>query len=632
MPVLCYLVNYVFLVLLIAALSLIQCLIGGTRLLFAFPSYGILGVCGVLTIASAFRIRKERPDSWCLLSCLLLIGYVVGRAQHSPIEYLARPDFFMALGCLLVYLITAFYLTTTRDRLIVLCALYVLAALHVYVGTIQFTRTSEYMLFGFLRNDTSFRASGLYISGNHTSGFLGAVGVIGLSLVWWSRWPLWAKILLSYMCLACYFGVGITVSRGGMLSSMISILALSALGLTVIRRVNRERFVKAVAIWGTVLALAGGAGGFAALHSQLIQARVHQDSTKDARWYNWQATLDQFHVAPLFGTGSGTHLFYGRLFRRPQIQADPVHSHGDYLELLAEYGIAGATGLGLLLVAHLRSGFRAFNFLARRLRNSYPQKSNTLALNIGVLCAVFGLMAHSVVDFNMHIPANALVFAFFFGILANPGIATERPETALEKGVAWLRFGLPILGVGVCALAIPKYPGEYFFEKSRVALRDKNWMEAITMAKRGLGETYSEDFWLDRWNKRFGGEKKNPFAYFYIGEANRSIGTQMTNRFLRKTYFRPAVDAYLKSLHLFPNDENTLIRLGQCYDGLEQFNEAEKQFAKAIQCDPNLEILYEYYAAHLKLQGKEAEVAGIVAKAKALAKQQIIELGNSELK
>jgi len=289
-------------------------------------------------------------------------------------------------------------------------------------------------------------------------------------------------------------------------------------------------------------------------------------------------------------------------------------------------------GMGLFLIAHLRSGFRAFNFLTRRLRESYVPRSNTLALIIGVLCAVFGLMAHSVVDFNMHIPANALVFAFFFGILTNPGIATLREESSLEKTVAWLRFALPVLGVGICLWMLPKYPGEYFVEKSRIALRDRHFLEAIGFAKRALGENYDETFWLDRWNKRFGGEKQNPYAYFYIGEANRVIGLQMFNKILRKSYYRPAVEAYLKSLQIFPEDENTLVRLAQCYDGLEQFDDAEKAFSKAIRCDPNLVIVYELYAAHLKLQGKNADMARITAKAKNLAKEEILELGATDLK
>ena len=641
--------NYVYLALLVSAFSLIQCLIGGTRLLFSFPSYCILGVCGILTLFSAFRSSEprqsasnrqsgsDRPDGWCILASLLFFSYILVRAKLSPIDYFARPDFYMVLGCLLVYLLTAFYLTSARDRLIVIASLFCLAVLHVYVGTIQFMHSSGYMWFGFVRVDTTPRASGLYICSDHMAGFLEAIAVIGLSLAWWSRWPVWGKILIGYLSLGCYFGVAISVSRGGMLSSIFSLLVFSVLGLSVIRKIDRDKFGRALVVWGVIAMIGAGGASFLALRSQLIRSRINQQHTADVRIYNWQATLDQVRTAPLLGTGAGTHLYYGRLFRRPQLQADPVHSHCDYLELLAEYGVVGALGMALFLAAHLFSGFRSLNFLIQRLRNSYVPRSNALALQIGTLCAVFGLMAHSVVDFNMHIPANALVFAFLFGILTNPGVARqteERPEPgwfALDRWISLVRFALPVLGVGICLLAVPRYPGEYFAEQSRVALRDKRYMDCISLGKRALGEAFDETFWLDRLNKRMGGEKQNPYLQFYIGEANRGIGMRMSNRILRKTYLMASVAAYKKSLEIFPQDENTLVRLGQSYDRMDQYPEAEEAFTKAIQCDPNLAILYSYYADHLKLQGLDEDVEKSSAKAKELAKKNIVELGTTDL-
>lgn len=627
----CAIVNYVYLALLVSALSLIQCLIGGTRLLYSFPSYCLLGVCGVLTLFSVFRRPKERPDSWCLLASVGVFAYILARAKFSPIDYLARQDFFMVLGCLLVYFLTTFFLTTTRDRLIVIASLFVMVVLHVYVGSIQFMKNSQYMLFGFVRTDDSFRASGLYISGNHMSGFLEALAVIGLSLVWWGRWPIWAKVLVGYLSLGCYAGVAMSASRGGMLSSAFSLLVLSILGMVTTFKIGGKQSVVTLIAWGLIAAIGVGGACLIGARSQLITTRLHQQHTADVRIYNWQATLDQFRLARLVGTGAGTHLYYGRLFRRPQIQTDPVHSHGDYLELLAEYGIIGAVGMGLFLMAHLRSGFRAYNFLGRRLRNSYVPRSNTLALNIGVLSAVFALLAHSVVDFNMHIPANALVFAFFFGILANPGIASEKEKGRFELVLSGLRYALPLLGIVVWGMVVPKYPGEYFTEKSRVALRDKHFQEAISFGKRAVGEKIDETCWLDRLNRYFGGEKKNPFVYFYMGEAQRGIAMPMFNKTLRRTYLAPAADFYNQGLKIFPQDENTLVRLGQCYDGMEQFDQAERAYKKAIQSDPNLGVLYDYYAAHLKQEGKKVDIEKILARARVLGKQNITETGGSEL-
>ena len=85
---------------------------------------------------------------------------------------------------------------------------------------------------------------------------------------------------------------------------------------------------------------------------------------RDARLMLWPSAIENFRVSPAFGTGSATFLYYGRKFRDPRLQSDPVRPHNDYLELLAEYGVAGAAAFLLFLGAHLRWGWRAFRYLS----------------------------------------------------------------------------------------------------------------------------------------------------------------------------------------------------------------------------------------------------------------------------
>jgi len=77
------------------------------------------------------------------------------------------------------------------------------------------------------------------------------------------------------------------------------------------------------------------------------------------------------------------------------------HTHNDYLEALAETGILGglccAWFLGVLLSKSLK-----------RLRQLNYSFAGTLQL--AGLVASAGFLMHSFVDFNLHIPANALLF------------------------------------------------------------------------------------------------------------------------------------------------------------------------------------------------------------------------------
>src|SRR5437588_6091574 len=194
----------------------------------------------------------------------------------------------------------------------------------------------------------------------------------------------------------------------------------------------------------------------------------------------WHAALEQWKLRPFFGTGSGTFLFYGRMFRTDRMQQDPTYVHNDYLHLLAEYGAVGMLLFLLFLGAHLRYGWKNFRRLGpRRAALSSRLLSNSLALNLGALSAVAAYIVHSVVDFNLHIPANALLLAFVFGILANAGIQREKELATVRMPTGWWRLLLPVIGIVLAIQSVRLLPGEYFAERARAAQQDNHPEAAI---------------------------------------------------------------------------------------------------------------------------------------------------------
>src|SRR4051794_6928757 len=73
--------------LLVLGLSVAQVLIGGTRLLFSLPAYGLIGLTALLALFAVRRVRTE-PSHLCLLPTVLFLGYVLIRAFLSPVDYL----------------------------------------------------------------------------------------------------------------------------------------------------------------------------------------------------------------------------------------------------------------------------------------------------------------------------------------------------------------------------------------------------------------------------------------------------------------------------------------------------------------------------------------------------------------
>ena len=600
--------------LLIAAIVLVECLVGGTRLVFSLPSYGIVAIASLLTI---FSIRQPiaRPNLVCLAATAVFAAYLLARAARSPVPFLAWMDFYMVLACLTVYLLTALYITRTSLRTAVIVALLVLALVEVFIGLRQFRYADNWMPFGFIRGDYGGRASGTFVSSITLAGYLEVVGIFALSLAVWSAWELWARIALGYVALCCYAGVAVTGSRGGYLSSAASLFALAVITLWIRSRVNPGRFLRSAAVAIGLLAVALGGAVFFMQKSALLHRRLELIGKPDVRWYNWLAALDQFRVSPWVGTGAGTHLYYGRLFRRPPLQYDPEHAHSDYLELLAEYGIIGAVGMVVFLFVHISNSAGAVSAVMRTARGDpyHPFRDNRFAFQIGALTSITAYLAHSVTDFNLHIPGHAMIFAFIFGITANPVAEAPKPEPP-GPAVRLFQLLLPALGGWMIVAGLPKFTGDYLTEKTRIAVRSGRFADAISLGRRALEH-----------------ERRNPFLYFHLGEAHRALGAAMKLRTLKKSYFEGAVSFYRKALELYPQDENFWVRMGQAYDGLRDFPNAEKCYDTALRLDPNLGVLYAYYAAHLNARGRFEEAQEQLRKGHELSRQNLAPIANQTL-
>jgi O-antigen ligase len=118
------------------------------------------------------------------------------------------------------------------------------------------------------------------------------------------------------------------------------------------------------------------------------------------------ATRAALDFLPL-GSGLGT---FADVFRRYQVEGLPGfidHAHNDYAEAFLELGVAGIAAIGLLGIAYLGRWVELL-----RQRSSRSLGPLQVAAGLGMLAMIL----HGLVDFNFHIPANALYFSFLAGI------------------------------------------------------------------------------------------------------------------------------------------------------------------------------------------------------------------------
>ncbi|MGH9468985.1 MAG: O-antigen ligase family protein, partial [Terriglobia bacterium] len=137
----------------------------------------------------------------------------------------------------------------------------------------------------------------------------------------------------------------------------------------------------------------------------------------------WQSTLGMIHDYPVAGTGLGTFRFAFPHYQTYFLNNTVTHAHSDFLEFTSDTGLLGAALLFLPIIALLVLMIRSFLTDARRYRPS---------VTLGCIGATMALLIHSVADFNLHIPANALVFAVVLGV----GYKIAWLERGVERAAA----------------------------------------------------------------------------------------------------------------------------------------------------------------------------------------------------
>ena len=121
----------------------------------------------------------------------------------------------------------------------------------------------------------------------------------------------------------------------------------------------------------------------------------------------WKDSRGIVRDYPLFGSGLGA---FESTFLRYQSRYNTAlfdHAHNDYIEVFTDSGVIGAALIGGVIILLFSALYRQW----RVKRSTYAQ-----CIGAGGLSASVALAVHSLTDFNLHIPANALLFAVVIAI------------------------------------------------------------------------------------------------------------------------------------------------------------------------------------------------------------------------
>jgi O-antigen ligase len=152
----------------------------------------------------------------------------------------------------------------------------------------------------------------------------------------------------------------------------------------------------------------------------------------------WRDALRAFGSSPFVGQGLAAFADTLPRFKRGAGELRVEHAESDYVELLVEGGVVAALALAAFLW-----------LLGKSVLPSLSGDRVERGLRLGAMAGLVALALHSLVDFNLHIPASALVACLLLGM------ALSRKETRwLEDGRARALGFSALLAIAVAGVGL----------------------------------------------------------------------------------------------------------------------------------------------------------------------------------
>ncbi len=217
-----------------------------------------------------------------------------------------------------------------------------------------------------------------------------------------------ALILVALLLL----GISFALSRGGFVAALVSAAVLFTLAFP--RGMSVRKWFAASSAAGLAFLV-----GLFFLTPMVVVQRLGEHSSS-GRIAIWENTLDLIAAYPLVGCGLGGYESAILRFKTTVLFNDLDYAHNDYLQFFGELGIVGFV---------IAAAFFA-TLLVRSVRAAASRKSSRWVA-VGCAGALSAILAHSFFDFNLYVPANALVLAWIGGLTAGLPVSRGPQNEAL---------------------------------------------------------------------------------------------------------------------------------------------------------------------------------------------------------
>ena len=354
--------------------------------------------------------------------------------------YATHTHFLILLACFIAFYFAQMISQDRRRKQFFIGALIALGTFEAFYGLVQYLSGWQ-QIFAYVKKFDLEEATGTYINRNHYAGFLEMILPFSLAFVFYEYAKLRAdrgsKMNLGRLMaqselqrLFLFLAVSVVLcaalifsrSRMGILAAASSILIILAL-VAISRFHGRMGSLLAAAfiVLSICLAIWIGPGPIV---SRFQTVNEEYSLGGQSRISMWRDVLPLIKDYPLVGTGLGTFPIAYTRGQTAFLSQFVNHAHNDYLEIASDLGIPAA----LIL-------FSSILFVLARAIRSFLSAERDFERIVALGCAgsIVAILLHSFADFNLYIPANALLFSAILGLavsVRNPSAHVRSTQIA----------------------------------------------------------------------------------------------------------------------------------------------------------------------------------------------------------
>ncbi len=553
--------------------------------------HGLAGLLLILMALSLLMGWTKLRLTWVDGAVPLFLLVVLISYFRSSNEFVSRQEMLNLFSCAIFYFSVRLLLQRTWHLEGVFGILFLVGTGVAFYAVLQHYDVAEKVLW----RESLYpgRASGTYICPNHLAGMLGMVMPIVMSVLLWSHAKPVSRLWLIYGLGVMAAGLLFTFSRGGLLATLGGLSVCILLGM-------RQ---KTVALF-TVLVGATCAVGVVFLYLHALnpdQCARYLDALAEgevSRPQMWRSAWQIFLANPIFGVGPMMFDWWHPHYRGHLI-ARAVHAHNDYLHLLADYGIVGGLAMLALLAGLFYRAWRGamkFGLLTSTEYSPHALLSSRAAFQrsffIGVVGAWAAVMLHVLVDFDMHIFANALMLSILLAFMVALSFTSRewgRSSFSTRPWVGWVLAGGCVALLLAGALVIPRnFHGDLLRRQAVTADQALEWDVAERYFQKAVAVDPSNS---SAWEE---------YADFLYKRAQLNI----IQRDALVARFDAACE---KALKTNPLCVVMRVRRGEILDLQGRYEEAEKEYRAALDFDPKNPFFHNRLGLHYRRRGMAPE-------------------------